>query len=395
MENNNLKERIRNNVKEKIAVSNIREELDMKSKKSRKIIYGITSSAAVFILGVGIIIGTNTFNNSQIQDNHYEIADLQGDKQNKNESQEIKLNINKINEMSATSLDADIKTKEIEKLPEKFEFIKNIKIPEEYKIERSYNIYTRNDINKSEYDVLHDYVFNYRKDSMNEIIIAFSEIEMPLRDYYIDVGDKVSKIGNIELIISQYKDMYIVTFNFKDMYFDIETTGITENELLELLQSIFTENNKNLTVEDKDANVKEQSNEIKSTNYPDYYAGKYVDNNGNNIVLLCEDNEANRKEICSLLGITEGKTIFRTAKYSYNYLTDLQSKISKKMIDKEFTFITLSAVMEDSNNIKVTVTSNNESDLNKIKALDTIGGAIDIEYNTNSSAKTDLLIETE
>lgn len=395
MENNNLKERIRNNVKEKIAVSNIREELDMKSKKSRKIIYGITSSAAVFILGVGIIIGTNTFNNSQIQDNHYEIADLQGDKQNKNESQEIKLNINKINEMSATSLDADIKTKEIEKLPEKFEFIKNIKMPEEYKIERSYNIYARNDINKSEYDVLHDYVFNYRKDSMNEIIIAFSEIEMPLRDYYIDVGDKVSKIGNIELIISQYKDMYIVTFNFKDMYFDIETTGITENELLELLQSIFTENNKNLTVEDKDVNVKEQSNEIKSTNYPDYYAGKYVDNNGNNIVLLCEDNEANRKEICSLLGITEGKTIFRTAKYSYNYLTDLQSKISKKMIDKEFTFIALSAVMEDSNNIKVTVTSNNESDLNKIKALDTIGGAIDIEYNTNSSAKTDLLIETE
>lgn len=395
MENNNLKERIRNNVKEKIAVSNIREELDMKSKKSRKIIYGITSSAAVFILGVGIIIGTNTFNNSQIQDNYYEIADLQGDKQNKNESQEIKLKINKINEMSATSLDADIKTKEIEKLPEKFEFIKNIKIPEEYKIERSYNIYTRNDINKSEYDVLHDYVFNYRKDSMNEIIIAFSEIEMPLRDYYIDVGDKVSKIGNIELIISQYKDMYIVTFNFKDMYFDIETTGITENELLELLQSIFTENNKNLTVEDKDVNVKEQSNEIKSTNYPDYYAGKYVDNNGNNIVLLCEDNEANRKEICSLLGITEGKTIFKTAKYSYNYLTDLQSKISKKMIDKEFTFIALSAVMEDSNNIKVTVTSNNESDLNKIKALDTIGGAIDIEYNTNSSAKTDLLIETE
>ena len=75
--------------------------------------------------------------------------------------------------------------------------------------------------------------------------------------------------------------MYIVTFNFKDIYFDIETTGITENELLELLQSILTENNKNLTVEDKDINIKEQSNDIKNTNYPDYYAGKYVDNNGN------------------------------------------------------------------------------------------------------------------
>ena len=281
MENNDLKERIRKNVKEKIAVSNIREELDMKSKKSRKIIYGITSSVAVFILGVGIIIGTNTFNDNQIQDNSYGIADLQSDKQNKNESLEIKLNINKIKEMSATSLDADVETIEIERLPEKFEFIKNVKIPEEYKIEGSYNIYTRSDINKSEYDVLHDYVFNYRKDSMNNIIIAFSEIEKPLRDYYIDVGDKVSKIGDIEFIISQYKDMYIVTFNFKDIYFDIETTGITENELLELLQSILTENNKNLTVEDKDINIKEQSNDIKNTNYPDYYAGKYVDNNGN------------------------------------------------------------------------------------------------------------------
>ena len=51
--------------------------------------------------------------------------------------------------------------------------------------------------------------------------------------------------------------------------------------------------------------------------------------------------------------------------------------------------------MEDSNNIKVTVISNNESGLNKIKALDTIGGAIDIEYNTNPNAKNDLLIEKE
>ena len=395
MENNELKERIRKNVKEKIAVSNIREEFGMKSKKSRKIIYGITSSAAVFILGVGIIIGTNIFNDNQIQDNPYGIADLQSDKQNKNESLEIKLNINKIKEMLATSLDADVETIEIERLPENVEFIKNVKIPEEYKIEGSYNIYTRSNINKSEYDVLHDYVFNYRKDSMNNIIIAFSEIEKPLRDYYIDVGDKVSKIGDIEFIISQYKDMYIVTFNFKDIYFDIETTGITENELLELLQSILTENNKNLTVEDKDTNVKEQSNDIKSTNYPDYYAGKYVDNNGNNVVLLCKDNEANRKEICSLLGITEGKTIFKTAKHSYNYLTDLQSKISKKMIDKEFAFVTTSAVMEDNNNIKVTVISNKESDLNKIKSLDTIGGAIEIQYNENGMSKTELLVKKE
>lgn len=137
MENSELKEKIRKNIKEEIAVSNIRREFDMKSKKNKKVIYWITSCAAVVILGFGIIISTNTLNNNQTQNNLYGIADLQNDKQNKNESLEIKLNINKIKEMTASKLDADVKTIEIEKLPEKFEFIKNIKIPEEYEKESS------------------------------------------------------------------------------------------------------------------------------------------------------------------------------------------------------------------------------------------------------------------
>lgn len=32
--------------------------------------------------------------------------------------------------------------------------------------------------------------------------------------------------------------MYIVNFESKGIYFDIETTGVTENELVELLKSI-------------------------------------------------------------------------------------------------------------------------------------------------------------
>ena len=38
MENNNLKEQVRKDVKEKIAVSNIRKEFDMKSKNNKKLI---------------------------------------------------------------------------------------------------------------------------------------------------------------------------------------------------------------------------------------------------------------------------------------------------------------------------------------------------------------------
>lgn len=191
--------------------------------------------------------------------------------------------------------------------------------------------------------------------------------------------------------------MYIVSFEYENIYFDIETTGITENQLITLLESIIDSisNSKNEIIEEKDTNTNESPIEIDTMNYPKYYSGKYIDNNGNNVVLLSEDNTENRKQICSILGITESKTIFKKAEYTYEYLTDLQNKISKKMQNNELPFVTSSALMEDSNNIKVTVTSNNINDLNKIKELDTIGGAIEIQYVQNGIGTEDLLVNLE
>ena len=59
--------------------------------------------------------------------------------------------------------------------------------------------------------------------------------------------------------------------------------------------------------------------------------------------------------ICNYLGITESKTKFIKAKYSYNYLTELQAKISRAMSNKELPFATSSALMDTTNNIVVTV----------------------------------------
>ena len=117
-------------------------------------------------------------------------------------------------------------------------FIENLLIPEEYKFENSYTVYTRENKEIEEYNVLHDYILNYRKDDLSNIKIAFSKIEEPIRDYYILEGDKTSKIVDVELKISQCEEMYIVTFKYKDIYFDIETTGITEEQLVSLLKSI-------------------------------------------------------------------------------------------------------------------------------------------------------------
>lgn len=394
MENNELKEKIRKNIKEDIAISNIRKEFDMKTSKNKKIVYSISSICAVFILGISIFLGVN---NSLFKENGLEIGKTEDFNKNKEESLNIELNINKIKDMLMTQLDADTKTIDVEELPEKFNFMEDVIIPEKYKLESSYNVYVKESKDIEEYNILHDYVFSYKKDDLNDIKIAFSEIENPLRDYYIEEGEKISKIGDVEVIISQWKQMYIVSFEYENIYFDIETTGITENQLITLLESIIdsTSNSKNEIIEEKDTNTNESPIEIDTMNYPKYYSGKYIDNNGNNVVLLIEDNTENRKQICSILGITESKTIFKKAEYTYEYLTDLQNKISKKMQNNELPFVTSSALMEDSNNIKVTVTSNNINDLNKIKELDTIGGAIEIQYVQNGIGTEDLLVNLE
>ena len=173
----------------------------------------------------------------------------------------------------------------------KYNFIKNIAIPNEYKLTDCYNVYIKDSQDSEKYDVLHDYVFYYEKDSINKIRISFSEKGEPLRDYFID-NDKenISRIGELELIISQWKEMYIVTFEYEDIYFDIETTGITENQLVDLLESLINNvKNVNKVMEEKDININEEPTQITTTNYPTYYSGKYIDNNGNNVILLYED----------------------------------------------------------------------------------------------------------
>ena len=58
-----------------------------------------------------------------------------------------------------------------------------------------------------------------------------------MRDYYFKDG-KASKINGLELIVYQYENLYMTNFKYKNLNIDIETSNITEEELLALLQSI-------------------------------------------------------------------------------------------------------------------------------------------------------------
>ncbi len=391
MENNDFKSRVSKNVKEKIAISNIRKEFDMNKTKVEKIKYISVSVCAVFMLGFGIMIGTNKLKNNQENNNSYKIADLDNNKQAEKENINIELNINKIEYFAQLKFDARLK--EIKNIDMKnFDILSNINIPNDFN-NKSYNeIYVKED-NTGKYDRLYNYEFSYSssKDNERNIRVAFSDTNKPLRDYYLDEEGKISKINDIELKIYQYEDSYMVIFEFKNYKFDIETNSITKDELLNLLESILLYNERNnKEIEDKDYNVKEQTKEI--TSYKDYYAGKYIDDKGNNVILLCRDSKQNRKEICKILGIKESKTIFKTAKYSYNYLTELQNKISDKMRNKELSFVVSSEVAEDINKIRIVVTTNNEEDINRVRKLDTLGGAILIKYNSESTANKDVLV---
>ena len=65
---------------------------------------------------------------------------------------------------------------------------------------------------------------------------------------------------------------------------------------------------------------------------------------------------------------------------SLEYVTELQNKVSTAMINGELPFVITSAVYENPYRLHIVVTSNSESDLQKLRELDSLGGALEIEY---------------
>lgn len=134
---------------------------------------------------------------------------------------------------------------------------------------------------------------------------------------------------------------------------------------------------------DKDGDYNENisSNDLKQGTAT-FFGGSYTDTNGKFVVVLTADTAENRTAICKELGVNESTTVFEVGAYTLEYLTELQNKISSAMTNKELPFVTSSAVDEIDNRIKVSVTTDNEADLAKVLALDTIGGAVVIERST-------------
>ena len=119
----------------------------------------------------------------------------------------------------------------------------------------------------------------------------------------------------------------------------------------------------------------------------EFFCGTYTDANGKFVIVLTEDTPANRAAICRELGRSESNTSFVKGTYTLAYLTELQKKITNAMVNKEIPFVVSSGVYEMTNNIVVGVTTNDETELAKLFALDTIGGAIKVEYSSGTGTE--------
>lgn len=116
----------------------------------------------------------------------------------------------------------------------------------------------------------------------------------------------------------------------------------------------------------------------------DFFGGSYTDSQGLLCILLTENTPENRRTICRELNLNENTVVFRNADYTLSYLTDLQTRISEGMISKELDFVVVSALREDTNRLHLTVTTQDPALLDKLQALDSLGGALEIEYTSGS-----------
>lgn len=259
MKNNDLKEKIRNNVKEKIAISNIREEFDMKKSKNKRMIYLITSSVAVFVLGFGIVIGTNILKNNQISNESYEIASKNelNDKNVENdeiEKEEV-ININSYQLLDSASLanvaDMDIDGKWVEDdIFKDFKNLSNIKFPEELVNIRQGKTYVRADENDEEYSKIEFYslIAGATNGNNASVQINISKDRYPINCYwnYDDVKDKESSFINnteVKLFIGknaedETKISGVAFFEYDSYKYRIEVYKITQDEFLDIIKAI-------------------------------------------------------------------------------------------------------------------------------------------------------------
>lgn len=221
---------------EEFDVNKIHDEIVYQTKRRKKFNVPKTLKYCLPIVMLSFICGTLILNSKR--------GIL---KPNINSSVDYKdtININDMSSMGAMKIDADVRI--VPSIDDSyFSILDNLKVPEDFD-NRIYNaIYVRGPKVYSEssspdynYDRLNNFEFIYENTSNDRnITISFSDAFEPVRDYYFEEVGKSSKINDVQLTIYKYENSYLTKFNYQNYNFDIETSNVNVDELINLLKSI-------------------------------------------------------------------------------------------------------------------------------------------------------------
>ena len=119
-----------------------------------------------------------------------------------------------------------------------YKFVKELSIPNDFSDKIYRKVYLNNNENNN-YNERNYYQIYYKNNKSNRLIdVSFSDKYKLINNYSYDENVKKSKINNQEIIIYQNNQIYITSFNYDNVYFNIKTVNITENEFINLLKSI-------------------------------------------------------------------------------------------------------------------------------------------------------------
>lgn len=169
--------------------------------------------------------------------------------ENKQKSDNIVLNPNSVMRM----VEYDTKTMEID---EDLNELQNLKYPTTINLSRALAIYVKTDINKTDYDELHD-IFLLFKGKNKSFSITMSMLGEPLtnyKDFDNEYEYKQSLIDGNEIAILHdnnkdeinKKTYYTCIFKYDSVYFVVETIDFTQDEMVSLIKSIFNCDMKNI-----------------------------------------------------------------------------------------------------------------------------------------------------
>ncbi|MGN1344324.1 MAG: hypothetical protein ACI4U3_07070 [Traorella sp.] len=154
------------------------------------------------------------------------------------------IHINKITTSQVTNYDLDIIIHSITDpnfsynssyIYDTFPFIQKLENYQGYESD-IYLVYSKENNSINEYNILHDWIFTLKKDSL-EIKIRFSDIGKPLRDVFFETkSTKQSTIHNVSMTIYQLNDLYYASFENNGLYFNIEAQNVNLNEFIEILE---------------------------------------------------------------------------------------------------------------------------------------------------------------